>query len=95
MKTSASSKSGWSWLVHQAVGLLVLPVIPLYMLAYRLMGKPYVYHWGEAEVTPVGGRLTKNEYLFYRAFPLLVVLAGYALLALINWWLGKPIPFIS
>ncbi|GIK40390.1 MAG: hypothetical protein BroJett011_42230 [Chloroflexota bacterium] len=95
MKTSASSKSGWGGLVRQAVGLFVLSVIPLYMLAYRLMGKPYVYHWGEAKVTPVGGRLTKKEYLFYRAFPLLVVLASYALLTLINWWLGKPIPFIS
>jgi hypothetical protein len=64
-------------------GLVALPIIPLYLLAYRLLGKQAIYHWPETDVRPVGGATT-GEFLFSRLVPLLLILAAFALMWLLT-----------
>lgn len=92
MRTSESSKQIRGKIVHYAAGIYALPIIPLYMLAYRLMGKRCTYRWGEADVRPVD-HLTENQYLFTRLFPALVPLTVIGLIIIASYILGVPIEF--
>lgn len=52
MRTSDTPRAKQNGLVYQALGLAALPVIPLYMLSYRLMGRRCTYRWPETDVRP-------------------------------------------
>jgi len=92
MRTSESSKEIWGKVVRYAVSIYALPIIPFYMLAYRLMGKRCTYRWGEADVRPVD-HLTENQYLFTRLFPALIPLTVIGLVIIASHILGIPFEF--
>ena len=71
MKTSHLSSKPTAW--SQIVSILVLPVIGLYMLAYRLQGVPHTYRLGNFDVTPLKP-VTRKQFLFSRLFPAAVLL---------------------
>jgi len=89
MKTSDSSRNGWSRLIRHLIGMISLPIIGLYIVAYRLMGKRCIYYWGEMDVRPVEP-LTENQYLFTRLFPALIPLSVIALV-----WIASRLLNIS
>lgn len=82
-----SRQSAKTKMLHYAVAAFVLPVIPLYILAYKLLGKGCHYHWPAADVKPTEP-LSENQYLFIRLFPALVVIIAFVVLSLA---LGQPI----
>lgn len=81
MKTSDPSRNAWRRLIRHLIGLISLPIIGLYIVAYRLMGKPCIYYRGEIDVRPVEP-LTENQYLFTRLFPALIPLSVIALVSI-------------
>ena len=87
MGTSESSKQRWGKIIRTAAGVFALPVIPLYMLSYRLMGKRCIYRWGETDVRPLD-HLTENQYLFTRLFPALIPLTVIGLVIIASYILG-------
>ena len=87
MGTSESSKQRWDKIIRAVAGVFALPVIPLYMLSYRLMGKRCSYRWGETDVRPLD-HLTENQYLFTRLFPALVPLSIIGLVVIASYVLG-------
>lgn len=71
-------------IMRSAIGMFGLPLILLYTIAYRLVGVPTTYHWGDIDVKPTTP-VTQGQFLFSRLFPMMI-----AILALIGVWLvGK------
>jgi hypothetical protein len=74
-------------MLHYVAAAFALPIIPLYILAFRLLGKECTYHWPATDVRPTES-ISENQYLFIRAFPMLVFLAAFVIVGLA---LGQPI----
>lgn len=49
---SHAKRSELAKLIGRLAGLIALPVIPFYMLSYRLMGRRCTYRWPETDVRP-------------------------------------------
>ena len=84
MKASHISQKPALWL--QIISIFTLPVIGLYMLAYRLLDIRYSYTLGNFDVTPLE-RLTPNQHLFIRAFPTMVLAPIFGLVMIVAYWL--------
>ena len=69
-------------ILHYLAAVIALPAIPFYWLSYRLLGKRCFYHWPETDVRPAG-QVSRNEFLFTRLFPALLLVAIFGL----AWWL--------
>lgn len=79
--------------LNRLISIPVLPVIGLYLLAYRLLGISATYHLGEFDVRPLQP-VTRNQFRFSRIFPAIVAFVGLGLLVIVSHALGKPInPF--
>jgi hypothetical protein len=86
MKTSQVSPQPSLWL--QIISIFTLPVVGLYILAYRLLGIRYRYTLGNFEVTP-RQPLTQGQHLFIRAFPTMVLTPIFGLVMALAYWLIK------
>ncbi len=82
MRTSKLTQQLAQKFIRHMIGVFVSPVILFYKVAYWLMGKRCVYHWGNFDVTPLQP-VTANEDLFARLFPTTI-----ALLIFVMIWLG-------
>lgn len=49
---SHAKRSELAKLIGRLAGLIALPVIPFYILSYRLMGRRCTYRWPETDVRP-------------------------------------------
>lgn len=67
MNTSNLSKD---WL-YKLEGYYLIPHELLHVLAYRLLGKPYHYEWGDHRVTS-SASLNRREELFMLSLPFVV-----------------------
>lgn len=85
MKISESAKQTRQW-----ASFFFLPVLGLYLLAYRLLGKRCTYHWGNFEVTPLEP-ISRKEYLFMRLFPGLIALLGLLFIGMVSYFLNIAI----
>jgi hypothetical protein len=70
-------------------GLIALPVIPFYMLSYRLMGRRCTYRWPETDVRPLDysavsliGGWQESPYFLSKVITTLIIV-GLALIALL------------
>lgn len=73
-------------ILRHLIGVIALPIIPLYILGYRLVGIRASYRWGALDVRPTT-KPTVNQFLFSRGFPMVVWMGVYGLLVLI---FGSP-----
>jgi len=59
--------------LHKLGGYYLIPHELLHVLAFRIIGKPCEYHWGNDYVRPLA-RETKREWLFVSLFPFAVIM---------------------
>lgn len=59
---------GMKHFLHKLGGYYLIPHELLHVLAYRLIGKPCEYEWGQYFVRPLASR-TKGQRLFVLLFP--------------------------
>jgi hypothetical protein len=86
---SHAKRSELAKLIGRLAGLIALPVIPFYLLSYRLMGRRCTYRWPETDVRPVDyspvrlvGRWQESPYFLSKVITGLFV-TGLALIALL------------
>ena len=92
MRSSDAShpkRSELAKLIGRVAGSMVLPVIPFYILSYRLMGRRCTYRWPETDVRPVDyspvrlvGRWQESPYFLSKVITTLIVVS-LALVALL------------
>lgn len=70
-------------LIRFVISIVLLPVILAYKVAYRLVGIPTTYTWGDIDVKPTTP-VTEGQFLFSRIFPMVVLI----IIFLVIWWLG-------
>ena len=70
-------------LIRFAIFIILTPVIFVYKLAYRLVGVPTTYTWGDIAVKPMT-TVSEGQFLFSRIFPMAVSI----IIFLLVWWLG-------
>jgi hypothetical protein len=85
MKISQASAKKSIWV--QIASIFALPILGLYIIAYRLLGIPYTYRFGNFDLIP-RKKLTKNQHLFIRTFPMIVLLPIFVIFMLL---LGQPL----
>lgn len=81
MRTESRQSAGGRILAY-ALAVLVLPAIPFYLLAYRLLGESCSYHWPETDVRPAR-RLSENQMIFVRIFPALLLVVAFVVLSVL------------
>jgi len=69
--------------IHKLGGYYAIPHELLHVLAYRLIGKPCHYQWGDYSVRPLTKR-TRRERIFIALLPF-AFFFGLGLLSLILW----------
>jgi hypothetical protein len=72
-------------MVRNFVGIVSIPLILLYMIAYHLVGVRVTYHWGDIDVKPITP-ISQGQFLFSRLFPMIVAILSSALIV---WLLGS------
>jgi hypothetical protein len=70
--------------LRNVVGILGLPLILLYTIAYRLVGVSTTYQWGDIDVRPTTS-VTQGQFLFSRIFPAVVAIC---ISAIVVWFWG-------
>jgi hypothetical protein len=79
--------------LNRLICIPALPVIGLYLLAYRLLGVHATYQLGEFDVRPLQP-VTRNQFLFSRVFTGFVLLAMLVLLVIVSNLAANPVnPF--
>ena len=64
-------------------GYYLMPHELLHVLAYRIIGKPSQYQWGNYYVMPLG-KMTRPQRLFTSLFPFIICL-GTGLFFILTW----------